>query len=177
MKRGNVRYCNYAIAASVNEAAQKSTTLRPASADLQSRISDLEDLVVTLMQGRSAPTPLGLETPEPSPSSFGDAVLRTQAFREVRDNSTCQTDTDVLELHRSGLSYIQSGHWEAILGKIRGLKEDLHVDGKVPSGSSLFYDPNRHATREDLLSAMPVRVVTDRLMALHFDSYMLTPCQ
>lgn len=76
---------------------------------------------------------------------------------------------------KSGTSYVQSIHWEAILTKIRGLKEDIVPDSKV-FGSHLFYGPNRHATRDEIMAAVPTRAVVDRLMALHFDSYFVTPC-
>jgi hypothetical protein len=71
---------------------------------------------------------------------------------------------------------VQSAHWEAVLTKIEGLKEDLVSDSKTPPGSHLFYGPNRHATRDEILVAVPPRPVVDRLMALHFDSYLITPC-
>ncbi|KAM6529843.1 hypothetical protein FALCPG4_007969 [Fusarium falciforme] len=80
-----------------------------------------------------------------------------------------------LEVRESGTSYVQSVHWEAILTKIRGLREDLVTDSKAPPGSHLFYGPNRHATRDEILAAVPPRSVVDRLMALHFDSYIVTP--
>ncbi|KAJ4181187.1 hypothetical protein NW755_011230 [Fusarium falciforme] len=82
-----------------------------------------------------------------------------------------------LEVRESGTSYVQSVHWEAILTKIRGLREDLVTDSKAPPGSHLFYGPNHHATRDEILAAVPPRSVVDRLMALHFDSYIVTPCQ
>lgn len=82
-----------------------------------------------------------------------------------------------LELRESGTSYVQSAQWEANLTKIRGLKDDLVTDSKAPPGSHLFYGPNRHATRDVILAAVPPRPVVDRLMALHFDSYIITPCQ
>ncbi|KAM0438651.1 hypothetical protein ACHAPT_001406 [Fusarium lateritium] len=84
-------------------------------------------------------------------------------------------DPGTLEVRESGTSYVQSVHWEAILTKIRGLKEDLVTDSKSPPGSHLFYGPNRHATRDEVLAAVPPRPIVDRLMALHFDSYIVTP--
>lgn len=93
------------------------------------------------------------------------------------DQTTSPADPGTLEVRESGTSYVQSVHWEAILTQIRGLKEDLVTDSKAPPGSQLFYGPNRHATRDEILAAVPPRPVVDRLMALHFDSYIVTPCQ
>jgi Fungal specific transcription factor domain len=93
------------------------------------------------------------------------------------DEAAFPTDPGTLKLHESGTSYVQSAHWEAILTKIRGLKEDLVTDSKAPLGSHLFYGPNRHATRDEILAAVPSRPVVDRLMTLHFDSHIITPCQ
>lgn len=91
------------------------------------------------------------------------------------DQTTSPADPGTLEVRESGTSYVQSVHWEAILTQIRGLKEDLVTDSKAPPGSQLFYGPNRHATRDEILAAVPPRPVVDRLMALHFDSYIVTP--
>ena len=95
---------------------------------------------------------------------------------ESRDEAASLADPGTLKLHESGSSYVQSVHWEAILAKVRGLKEDMAHDSKAPPGSYLFYGPNRHATRDEILAAVPSRPVVDRLMALHFDSYIVTPC-
>lgn len=96
---------------------------------------------------------------------------------ETQNGAASRTDPGTLQLREAGTSYVQSVHWEAILVRIRGLKEDLVTDGKAASGSQLFYGPSRHATRDEVLAAIPPRPTVDRLMALHFDSYIITPCQ
>ena len=98
--------------------------------------------------------------------------------KKSHDEAASPADPGTLKLRESGTSYIQSIHWEAILTKIRGLGgESLITDSKAPPGSHLFYGPNRHATRDEILAAVPPRPDVDRLMALHFDSYIITPCQ
>jgi hypothetical protein len=86
-------------------------------------------------------------------------------------------DPGTLELRKSGTTYIHSAHWEAILSKIRGLKEDLISDSETCSGSPLFYGSRRYASRDEILAALPSRPVVDRLLAFHFESYILTACQ
>jgi hypothetical protein len=132
---------------------------------------------VTLMKGQSLPNPPAPKSPRSSSLSFADVFPEIRGPQKSRDEAASPADPGTLKLHESGTSYVQSVHWEAILTKIRGLKEDLVTDSKAPPGSHLFYGPNRHATRDEILAAVPPRPVVDRLMALHFDSYIITPCQ
>ena len=165
-RRGLTNSCNYATRSSSTPDAQRSVAPRQ-STSLYGRMSELESLVVTLMEGQSSPP--APKSPRPRSLSFADV------FPE--DEAASPADPGILKLRESGTSYVQSAHWEAILTKIRGLKEDLVTDSKAPPGSHLFYGPNRHATRDEILAAVPPRPVVDRLMALHFDSYIITPCQ
>jgi hypothetical protein len=174
-RRGLTNSCNYVTSPSTPD-AQRSVAPRQSNS-LHSRISELESLVVTLMKGQSLPS---LPAPKlPRPSSLSSADLFPEIRRPTRslDEAASPADPGTLKLRESGTSYVQSDHWEAILTKIRGLKEDLDTDSEAPPGSHLFYGPNRHATRDEILAAVPSRAVVDRLMALHFDSYIVTPCQ
>ena len=129
------------------------------------------------MEGQSLPSPPAPKSPRPSSLSSADVFPEIRRPKKSQDEAASPADPGTLKLRESGTSYVQSAHWEAILTKIRGLKEDLVTDSKAPPGSHLFYGPNRHATREEILAAVPPRPVVDRLMALHFDSYLITPCQ
>lgn len=175
-RRGLTNSCNYAITSSFTPDAQRSVAPGQ-STSLHGRISELESLVVTLMKGQSLPSPPAPESPRPSSLSFEDVFPEIRRLKRSQDEAASPADPSTLKLRESGTSYVQSVHWEAILTKIRGLKEDLVTDSKVPPGSHLFYGPNRHATRDEILAAVPPRPVVDRLMALHFDSYIITPCQ
>ncbi|KAJ5225991.1 hypothetical protein N7468_007216 [Penicillium chermesinum] len=175
-RRGLASSCNYATSSSVPD-AQRGVSLRQ-SASLQGRISELENLVVTLMGGQSIPplpTPPVPKSPRPSPPSAANRLPELQQPNGPQDEPPSAVDPGTLKLRESGTSYVQSTHWEAILTKIRGLKEDLVTDSKNPPGSHLFYGPNRHATLDEILAAVPARPVVDRLMTLHFDSYIITP--
>lgn len=129
------------------------------------------------MKGQSLPTPPAPTSPKPTSPSLTDVFPEISRPKNFQDEDASPADPGTLEVRESGTSYVQSVHWEAILTKIRGLKEDLVTDSKAPTGSQLFYGPNRHATRDEILAAVPPRPVVDRLMALHFDSYIITPCQ
>jgi hypothetical protein len=173
-RRGLTSSCNYATTSSPTPDAQRSP---PKSTNLHGRISELENLVVTLMKGQSLPSPPAPTSTRPSSLSSADVFLEIRRPKKSQDEAPSPADPGTLKLRESGTSYVQSVHWEAILTKIRGLKEDLVTDSKAPRGSHLFYGPNRHATRDEILAAVPLRPVVDRLMALHFDSYFVTPCQ
>ncbi|KAH7157964.1 hypothetical protein B0J13DRAFT_543179 [Dactylonectria estremocensis] len=173
-RRGLTDSCNYATTSSSTPDAQQSVAPRQ-STSLHGRISELESLVVTLMKGQSLQTPPAPTSPRRSSLSFADVFPEIRRPKKSQDEAASPADPGTLEVRESGTSYVQSVHWEAILTKIRGLKEDLVTDSKAPPGSHLFYGPNRHATRDEILAAVPPRPVVDRLMALHFDSYIITP--
>ncbi|KAH7152671.1 putative Zn(II)2Cys6 transcription factor [Dactylonectria macrodidyma] len=173
-RRGLPNSCDYATTSSSTPDAQRSVAPRQ-STSLHGRISELESLVVTLMKGQSLPSPPAPKSPRPSSLSFADMFPEIPRPKKSQDEAASPADPGTLEVRESGTSYVQSVHWEAILTKIRGLKEDLVTDSKAPPGSHLFYGPNRHATRDEVLAAVPPRPVVDRLMALHFDSYIITP--
>ena len=156
--------------------AQRSIAPRQ-STSLHGRVSELENLVMALMEGQSVPSPPAPKSPRPSSLSFADVFPEIRRPKKSQDEAASPADPGTLKLRESGTSYVQSAHWEAILTKIRGLKEGLVTDSKAPPGSPLFYGPDRHATRDEILAAVPPRPVVDRLMALHFDSYIITPCQ
>ncbi|KAL3466935.1 hypothetical protein BJX64DRAFT_301352 [Aspergillus heterothallicus] len=172
-KRGITGACNYATPYSSTPDSQRPSDLRQPSG-LQGRISELESLVVTLMKGQSLPTPPGLTSPKASSISSPDALPNIRKPNAGQDEASTPADPGTLKLRESGTGYVQSGHWEAILTKIRGLKEDLVTDSKTPLGSHLFYGSNRHSTRDEILAAVPPRPVVDRLMVVHFDSHIIT---
>jgi len=173
-RRGINTSCQYATGPSSPD-AQRSIAPRQSSS-LHGRISELENLVVTLVEGHSPSELSAPNVPRQGPLAFADVFPEIQ--RSSKPHKTVsESDPGTLKLRESGSSYVESGHWEAILTKIRGLKEDFITDSKAPRGSLLFYGPNRHASRQEILAAVPPRQVVDRLMALHFDSYIITPCQ
>jgi len=175
-RRGITNSCTYVVTSSSTPDAHQSVAPRQ-STSLQSRIFELESLVVTLMKDQSLPSLAGPHSSVPSSLSSPDTLPEIERSRKPQSEARSPSDPGTLKLRDSGTSYVQSAHWEAILTKIRGLKEDLVTDSKALPGSHLFYGPNRHATRDEILPGVPAHQIVDRLMALHFDSYMITPCQ
>jgi hypothetical protein len=127
------------------------------------------------MESQSLPSPPALISPRPSSLSSPDVIPEIRRRKKSQEEAASPADPGTLNLRESGTSFVQSVHWDAILSKIRGLA--TLTDSKTPPGSHLFYGPNRHATRDEILAAVPPRPVVDRLMALHFDSHIVTPCQ
>jgi hypothetical protein len=182
-RRGLTNSCNYVTTSSSARDAQRSVAPRQ-STSLHGRISELESLVVTLMEGQSLPSAPASKSPRPSSLLFVDVFPEIRGPKKPQDVAAYPADPGTLKLRESGTSYIQSAHWEAILLKIRSLEcpETFEEEGEFSecgskAGSHLFYGPNRHATRDEILAAVPPRPVVDRLMSLHFDSYLITPCQ
>ncbi|KIW05761.1 uncharacterized protein PV09_03616 [Verruconis gallopava] len=173
-RRGLINSCNYVTPFSSTSNSQHFTATRqPIS--LHDRISELESLVVTLMESQSLPSPLAPISRRKSSFPSTDTLSDIQGPKKSQNEGVSPADPGTLKLRQCGASYVQSAHWEAILTKIRGLKEDFVTNSKSPSGSHLFYGPHRHASQDEILAAVPPRPVVDRLMALHFDSYIITP--
>ncbi|KAL4797006.1 hypothetical protein BDV19DRAFT_377753 [Aspergillus venezuelensis] len=165
-RRGLTSSCNYTTSSTPH--AQRPVAPQQ-STNIHGRVAELESLVVTLMKGQPLPTPPS------STSPLTNVLPEAQREENAHNGDASPADPGTLKLRESGTSYVQSAHWEAILTKIRGLKEDLVSDSKPPPGSHLFYGPNRQATRDEILAAVPPRSVVDRFMTLHFDSYIVTP--
>ncbi|KAL4995405.1 hypothetical protein BDV10DRAFT_196766 [Aspergillus recurvatus] len=134
-RRGLASSCNYATSSTPH--AQRPVAPRQ-STNVHGRITELESLVITLTKGQSPAAP-------PTPIS---------PFANVLAEDASPADPGTLKLRESGTSYVQSAHWEAILTKIRGLKEDLVSDSKPPP------------------TAVPPCSVVDCLITLYFDSYI-----
>ncbi|KAH8178984.1 fungal specific transcription factor domain-containing protein [Sarocladium implicatum] len=145
--------------------------------NLHGRISELETLVMSLMEAQPLPTPSPSPSSAPSlPASVDELLKVSKAPKTSKGQDEAPLpDPGTLNLRDCHTSYVQSGHWEAILTKIRGLKEDLITDSKTLPGSHVFYGPTRHASREEILSTIPPRLVVDRLISIHFDAYLVTP--
>ena len=130
-------------------------------------------MVVSLVKNQSVANPT--VTDLPTPSSLPADVTPESHRPGTRDQIPPAADPGTLKLRQSGANYVHGAHWEAVLDKVRGLKEDV-AEHHVLSGSHMFYGPKRSASREEILAALPARPIVDRLVALHFDSFIITPC-
>ena len=173
-KRGQTTSCRYVNNATATHSRPSSSSAQPRN--LHGRMAELESLVMTLMEGQP------LLTPSPSPSFTLSMRATTDEPSEVPNISNHKVevpppDPGTLNLRDSHTSYVQSGHWEAVLTKIRGLKEDLITDDRALPGSHIFYGTARHVSRDEILSAIPPRAVVDRLISVHFEASLVTPCR
>src|ERR1700712_1238612 len=134
-RRGLTNSCSYATTTSSCSTpdAQRSVAPRQ-STSLHGRISELESLVVTLMEGQSPQSPPAPKSPRPSSLSFADVLPEIRRPKKSQDEAASPADPGTLKLRESGTSYVQSAHWEAILTQISSLKEDLVTDSKALPG-------------------------------------------
>ncbi|KAF4536106.1 uncharacterized protein LTHEOB_1867 [Lasiodiplodia theobromae] len=116
---------------------------------IQARITQLENLVVTLMN--AAPTP-------PKSLSPLDTALSDSFGR--------------ISLENDETTYVSGDHWLAILDGITELK--YHFDPETSpleeEGPKLLYGSNDHATRESILASLPQRPAADRLVSKYFNA-------
>ncbi|KAF2025127.1 hypothetical protein EK21DRAFT_77166 [Setomelanomma holmii] len=138
------------------------------------RINQLEKLVTTLMSTKE------VEHHSPGMSS-------TSHFEQYSDDERVELPGTPDRVKRSNdtTSYTNSGHWTSILDGISELKEHLdqiptsaHArddgSGEIP-GPDLLFGRQRHATKQELLAALPPRSEADQLIASYFESMQSAP--
>ncbi|KAI8934105.1 hypothetical protein NX059_008867 [Plenodomus lindquistii] len=92
---------------------------------------------------------------------------------------------DRVKINRDATSYTNSGHWTSILDGITELREHLdqipitdHIgsgpQGDVP-GPELLFGRHKHATKEELLAALPPRAEANHLIDTFFKSMDTAP--
>ncbi|OAL47179.1 hypothetical protein IQ07DRAFT_602601 [Pyrenochaeta sp. DS3sAY3a] len=126
------------------------------------RIDQLEKLVTTLMSGR--------EVDQPSPSV--SIMSHMDQFHGDTEKEIPGTP-DRVKLSDDTTSYTNSGHWTSILDGISELRE--HLD-QIPTsaqssgsqgdnhGPDLLFGRQRHASKQELLAALPPRSEADQLV-------------
>ncbi|KAF1960470.1 hypothetical protein CC80DRAFT_544917 [Byssothecium circinans] len=140
--------------------------------NVHDRIDQLEKLVTTLMeQKRNA-------------ASFSPATIATSmpAYSPKPDDGTVDADVpsapDRVRLENDETSYTNGGHWTSILDGIAELKGELDkiqitpqpstADEEVP-GPDLLFGHHRHASREEILLALPPKADADQLIVKYFN--------
>ncbi|RYP40257.1 hypothetical protein DL767_001800 [Monosporascus sp. MG133] len=183
--RGSGSSCTYTTA-----------TGRPhGPAHVQDRINELESLVVSLMRqqnpARACPssseytvqaTPDEVHVPEPSvpgetPELPGETTPKTQ-----RGLSPPPSDCGSIKVRKSGVSYVSSAHWAAVLDSIAELRQHFaeedeayaRIPDPIQSQASLarpelFYSSSTHISHAEILHAIPPRPVVDRLVSRYFN--------
>ncbi|CAO2658570.1 Nn.00g062930.m01.CDS01 [Neocucurbitaria sp. VM-36] len=137
------------------------------------RIDQLEKLVTSLMGGK--------ETED------GASALSNLSHLEQlgADNSEIPGTPDRVKISGDTTSYTNSGHWTSILDGITELRE--HLD-QIPTSASardesqedvlgpdLLFGRQSHATKQELLAALPLRSEADQLINTYFASMDTAP--
>ncbi|RYP92819.1 hypothetical protein DL770_001099 [Monosporascus sp. CRB-9-2] len=162
---------------------------------VQDRINELESLVVSLMRqqnpARACPpsseytvqaTPDEVHVPEPSvpggnPELPGETTPMTQL-----GISPPPSDCGSIKVRESGVSYVSSAHWAAVLDSIAELRQHFaeedeayaRIPDPIQSQASLarpqlFYISSTHISHAEVLHAIPPRPVVDRLVSRYFN--------
>ncbi|KAH3989120.1 hypothetical protein HBI25_050880 [Parastagonospora nodorum] len=141
---------------------------------IHDRITQLEQLVTSLMGSKdreqTSPVFSVASLPDPTSESIKTEIPGTPDRVKISDETT---------------TYTNSGHWTSILDGISELKEHLdqiptsaHAQdnnvGDIP-GPDILFGRQRHATKQELLAALPRRSEADQLVANYFESMMTAP--
>ncbi|KAL3477967.1 fungal-specific transcription factor domain-containing protein [Aspergillus californicus] len=139
--------------------------------DLGQEIDDFTSLLSAPEVGSGAQSML--LTP-PSPQQPGDT--------EIKSGDSPPGQSGKVVVKETGTSYIDSAHWKAILAEINEFKESLHGSDELSDEESLtdedsnnslptiWFGLNRLISKEELLSDLPDRPVTDRLVSYFLNS-------
>ncbi|KAF2625223.1 hypothetical protein BU25DRAFT_117067 [Macroventuria anomochaeta] len=138
------------------------------------RIDQLEKLVTTLMSGK--------EVGHGSPAT--PAMPHLQHLNDEDDTGIPNTP-DRVRFTGDTTSYANSAHWTSILDGISELRE--HLD-EMPTtahsrddnltdvpGPDILFGRQRHATKQELLAALPPRTEADQLISTYFASMDTSP--
>lgn len=166
----------------------------PGSVQVQERINQLENLVLSLMQ-QTTSSPMVALSEMPSTTTDGDPVFvssspsgtdpeRPLAKRLVIQHEVSPSPSDYgsIRIHDSGVSYVSSAHWEAVLDSIAELRNHLSGEGEADERSfepvqvqsshpspQLLYSCSTHVTLASILESMPPRSVVDRMVSRYFN--------
>ncbi|KAF2833531.1 hypothetical protein CC86DRAFT_277719 [Ophiobolus disseminans] len=145
-----------------------------APSTVHDRINQLERLVTTLMGSKD------IEQASPNPS----LMLHLDSHSD-EDRSDIPGTPDRVKLSNDTTTYTNSGHWTSILDGISELKTHLdqiptsayaedNIIGDVP-GPDLLFGLHRHATKQELLAALPPQSEADQLILAYFESMDTAP--
>jgi hypothetical protein len=138
---------------------------------MHARIDFLEKQVRTLIQQRT-------EFSEPPATTRGSISRRSIGY----DSPSAEVPgtPDRVELEDDATRYTNSGHWRSILDGITELRDELDRiattnqprDSMEPevSGPDLLFGGQRHATKGEILSAVPPRAEVDELIESYFST-------
>ncbi|RYP70279.1 hypothetical protein DL771_005582 [Monosporascus sp. 5C6A] len=161
---------------------------------VQDRINELESLVVSLMRQQN---PAGdcLSSSEYTVQATPDEVDVSEACvpggkpelpgetipKMQRGISPSPSDCGSIKVRESGVSYVSSAHWAAVLDSIAELKHHFAEDeayARIPdpiqsqaglARPQLFYSGSTYISHAEILHVIPPRPVVDRLVSRYFN--------
>ena len=162
------------------------------STNLQERINQLEEIVVSLMVRFNASSQVGAakETEvTPQATTWFQAEQARNGLVDSCQPSLSDTFGRIsLENHET--SYVGSAHWTAILDSITELKDRFEDDGddrdlinpyteteELPpiERPILLFGSNKNVSKLEILSSIPSRPIVDRLISGYFGAMDMTP--
>lgn len=163
--------CSYASSTAQAKPETKESS-QSRRTDMQSRIEQLENMVVSLVDHSKQPRDANLSH---------EPTLGPQA--DLSD------DLGRLNIETTETSYVGSAHWTAIIDGIAELKDEVAIqnasEGNVrqavpsdvspPRGAVLLYGFNENITQEEVLAAIPARAAADRLVSRFFNVMEMFP--
>nr|A0A089FQI6.1 RecName: Full=Pyrrolocin cluster transcription factor fsdR; AltName: Full=Pyrrolocin biosynthesis protein R [fungal sp. NRRL 50135]AIP87509.1 putative Zn2Cys6 transcription factor [fungal sp. NRRL 50135] len=207
--RGHGSSCEYAPTTPTTGTAASTITEKPplpgplhgTASNMQNRIDQLESLVLGLMhQHQTGPSsrasPLEEPPPRPitpdqraaSPSVTGSDRILTFAPETQRDVSPTPSDYGSIRIQQTGVSYVSSSHWAAILGSIADLRSHFAQEDEAHSRSAshvqpptafpkpqLLYSSLVNETPASIVKSVPPRPVVDRLLSRYFNVLDIAP--
>ena len=175
-------------------------TPQQSSPNVQERVKQLEEVVVSLMVKLNASNQVG-----PAQDYAKENEVVRQALTRLQGEQAKMTLSESyqssmsdtfgrISLENHETSYVGSAHWTAILDSIAELKDhfededddnynnydlaDPHTGtGQLPHTERpiLLFGANRDATKLEILSSLPLRPVVDRLISGYFSAMDVTP--
>ena len=166
---------------------------------LQDRINQLESLVLNLMrQSQTTPSSAASPLEDPahphystSPSRSGNGSERPAAVTSEepqREVSPSPSDYGSIRIQRTGISYVSSAHWAAVLDSIADLRTHFAQEDATHSRSSDFIQSQANfpkpqllyyslalETQASILDSIPPRPVVDRLVSRYFNVLDIAP--
>ncbi|KAL4868264.1 hypothetical protein BDV12DRAFT_186088 [Aspergillus spectabilis] len=186
LKRGEAHSCTF-----VGRGPRgRSSHSRASPTHVQDRLQHLENLIMSFAQKKKQDEPQNQDAsspllpPAPDLPSQGPPTLTTplapnSGGTETESGGSPAGKPGKLVVKESGTSYIDSAHWKAILEEINEFKESLQSDdefsdeepigddGSRSSDPTIWLGLSKPVSKEELLSDIPSRPVTDRLVSYY----------
>lgn len=147
-----------------------------AAHNVHDRIDQLEQLVTTLMDERTKNNR--------SPLTVGGSPSSRHRLSDDGADGEVPGTPDRVKLEDDATSYTNPSHWTSILDGITELKDQLDqipIESQLPEPSGavpapdLFFGGQRHATKNEILAAIPPRNEADEMVVSYFASMDMAP--